>query len=245
MLLSILNMIQLHELLANPPLIHQEASGSLTSWQLSDEVLFFIHQSIDENSVTLETGAGISTIVFAIKGSYHTCITPSQEQVDRVKDYCLTHQISTDKIDFIIDFSEKVLPSLKTEKIDLILIDGSHAFPIPFIDWYYTYCKLKIGGKMIIDDTQIWTGWVLKQFLTLEPEWIITKNSPPRSAIFTKIKKYSQAKWYGQQAYIVRKSYLFIFSAKVHNFLRLLLDGKFERLAKLINSQLKTKYKKI
>ncbi|WP_019507292.1 class I SAM-dependent methyltransferase [Pleurocapsa sp. PCC 7319] len=231
-------MEKLQELLKNPPLIHEEAPGKLTSWQLSDEVLYFINNNINEDSITLETGTGISTILFAIKSSHHTCICPSEKQVDRIKSYCQRHQINTDKIDFKIDFSEKVLPSLNINKMDLVLIDGSHAFPIPFIDWYYTYQKLKVGGKIIIDDTQLWTGLVLKQFLNLEPEWKLNKNSPPRSAIFTKIQKYAQAKWYAQQPYIVKNSYFLIFKAKVQNFLRLLYVGDFHKLGKLIGNQL-------
>ncbi|MGL6337636.1 MAG: class I SAM-dependent methyltransferase [Waterburya sp.] len=238
-------MTRLQELLDNPPLIHEEASGKLTSWQLSDEVLYYINENINENSITLETGAGISTILFALKSSHHTCISPDQEQVNRIKKYCQQHQISTDKIDFKIDVSEEVLPSLNISNIDLVLIDGSHAFPIPFIDWYYTYQKLKVGGKMIIDDTQLWTGFVLKQFLTLEPEWKINKNSPPRSAIFTKIKKYTQPKWYAQQPYVVKNSYFFILNAKVKSFFQLLYDRKFDKLSKLIVNQLKMRYTKI
>lgn len=229
--------MNIQELLENPPLIHEEGSGKMTSWQLSDQVLHFINKNINENSVTLETGAGISTILFALKSSHHTCINPSQEQVDRIKEYCHSHQISTDKIDFQVDFSEKVLPSLDINNIDLILIDGSHAFPIPFIDWYYTYRQLKVGGKMIIDDTQLWTGLVLKQFLTLEPEWRINKNSPPRSAIFTKVKKYTEPKWYAQQPYIVKNSYFLIFAAKIKIFFQLLADKKFDKLSKLIFNQ--------
>lgn len=230
-------MTKLQELLHNPPLIHEEAPGKLTSWQLSDEVLYFINENVNENSVTLETGTGISTILFAIKASHHTCISPSQKQVERIKKYCHKHQINIDKIDFKIDFSEKVLPSLNINKIDLILIDGSHAFPIPFIDWYYTYQKLKVGGKIIVDDTQLWTGLVLKQFLILEPEWRFNKNSPPRSAIFTKIQKYAQTKWYAQQPYIVKNSYFYILKAKVKSFFRLLYVRDFNKLGKLIGNQ--------
>lgn len=230
-------MTKLQELLKNPPLMHEEATGELTSWQLSDEVLHFINENVHEDSVTLETGTGISTILFAIKSSHHTCISPSHKQVERIKRYCQKHQINTDKIDFKIDFSEKVLPSLNINQIDLILIDGSHAFPIPFIDWYYTYQKLNVGGKMIIDDTQLWTGLVLKQFLILEPEWKFNKKSPPRSAIFTKIQKYAQTKWYAQQPYIVKNSYFFILKAKVKSFFRLLYVRDFNKLGKLIGNQ--------
>lgn len=231
-------MINLQDLIENPPLIHEESSGQLTSWQLSDEVLNFIDENISKDSITLETGTGISTILFAIKSSHHTCINPNKKQVERIINYCKKHNINTDKIDFKLDVSEKVLPSLNIDHLDLILIDGSHAFPIPFIDWYYTYEKLKLGGKMIIDDTQLWTGWVLKKFLIFEPEWKFKKNSPPRSAIFTKVQKYENAKWYGQQPYIVKNSHLIILAAKFKRFLRLLGDRKFGQLSKLIGSQL-------
>lgn len=231
-------MANLQELIKNPPLIHEESSGQLTSWQLSDEVLDFIDDNINKDSITLETGTGISTILFAIKSSHHTCINPSKHQVERIKEYCKKHNICTNKIDFKIDVSEKVLPSLDVSKLDLILIDGSHAFPIPFIDWYYTYDKLKLGGKMIIDDTQLWTGWVLKKFLIFEPEWKLNKKSPPRSAIFTKVQKYEGAKWHGQQPYIVKNSHLIIVVAKLKRFLRLLGNRKFGKLSKLIGTQL-------
>lgn len=231
-------MTKLQDLLENPPMIHEESSGQLTSWQLSDDVLDFIDKNVNADSVTLETGTGISTILFAIKSSHHTCINPCEEQVNRIKEYCQAHQISTDKIDFKIDVSEKVLPSLNIDQIDLVLIDGSHAFPLPFIDWYYTYRKLKLGGKMIIDDTQLWTGLVLKQFLTLEPEWEFERNSPPRSAIFTKVEKYANTKWYGQQPYIVKNSYFFVLNAKFRIFLQLLGKGNFGKLSKLLGNQL-------
>ena len=231
-------MTQLQKLLENPPLIHKKASGEAISWQLSDEILHYIDQNVSEDSTTVETGAGISTILFAIKGSNHTCICPSQPQVDRIKAYCQQRQINIEKIEFKVDCSEDVLPSLKIDEIDLVLIDGSHAFPIPFIDWYYTYRKLSVGGTMIIDDTQLWTGLVLKQFLILEPEWKFQKNSPPRSAIFTKVEKYASAKWYGQQPYIVKNSSWFIFKAKVGIFLKLLYSRQFNKLSQLITNQL-------
>ena len=231
-------MTKLQNLLENPPSIHEEGSGQLTSWQLSDEVLHYINENVNEDSITLETGTGISTILFAIKSSHHTCISPCRKQVDRIKKYCQKHQISTDKIDFKIDVSERILPSLNVNELDLVLIDGSHAFPIPFIDWYYTYRKLKVGGKMIIDDTQLWTGLVLKQFLILEPEWRLKKNSPPRSAIFTKIKKYAGTKWHGQQPYIVKNSYFRVLNAKIKRFLWLLGSKKFSKLNQLIANQL-------
>ena len=225
------------QLLNNPPLLHAEASGKLTSWTLSNEVLHYIFHNIDRDSTTLETGAGVSTILFALKSSHHTCINPSQKQVDRIREYCHSNNISLDRVDFQVDVSEKVLPSLDVNPLDLILIDGSHAFPMPFIDWYYTYRQLKLGGRMIVDDTQLWTGFVLKQFLKLEPEWEFKRNSPPRSAIFTKVKKYADAKWYGEQAYVVRNSHFLVFMAKVEKVLGLFFSKNFDELGKLIGNK--------
>ncbi|MDJ0899105.1 MAG: class I SAM-dependent methyltransferase [Xenococcus sp. MO_188.B8] len=223
--------MNLQQLLKNPPKLHQESSGNLTSWQLSNEVLYFIDQQVNENSKTLETGAGISTVLFAIKSSHHTCIAPNQQQVNRIKEYCKKHQISTDRIDFKIDLSEKVLPNLDANELDCVLIDGSHSFPVPFIDWHYTYQNLKVGGKLIIDDTQIWTGKVLKKFLMSESEWEFQQESTPRTAIFTKVKPYTKNKWHGEQVYIVQNSRIPILVAKIKTGIRLLSNGDFSRLA--------------
>jgi len=40
-----------------------------------------IDEHIDSESKTLETGAGVSTVLFALKGTQHTCIVPDQAQV--------------------------------------------------------------------------------------------------------------------------------------------------------------------
>ena len=58
--------MDIHNLLNNPPKLHTDSLGKPISWQLDDEVLSFIHHNIDSKSKTLETGAGISTIIFAI-----------------------------------------------------------------------------------------------------------------------------------------------------------------------------------
>ena len=113
----------------------------------------------------METGAGISTILFAIKEANHTCIVPDPDLVSRIKSYCARMIVSVGRIDFRIDKSETTLPVLPIDQPDLVLIDGSHAFPTPFIDWYYTADKLRVGGMLMIDDTQLWTGHALKRFL--------------------------------------------------------------------------------
>ena len=156
--------MNLRELLNSPPVLH-ESDGKPITYTLSDEALSFIDEHINSGSKTLETGAGNSTILFALKGTEHTCIVPDKAQVERIKEFCRRNQISTEKIDFRIDGSENVLPHLRPTGLDLVLIDGCHGFPAPFIDWYYAGSGLKAGGILIVDDTQLWTGNVLRQFL--------------------------------------------------------------------------------
>jgi len=198
--------MNLQDLLNNPPVVHKFASGEPHSVGLRSEVLYFIDQHVGETSKTLETGAGISTVLFALKGTDHTCIVPYQYEVDRIKEYCAQHQISTYRINFQVDRSENVLPRLKPSELDLVLIDGSHGFPAPFIDWYYTVSGLKVGGTLVIDDTHVWTGEVLKKFLFSEPEWKLQEDFSLRTAAFIKLEEGSHLKEWDQQEYVMDQS---------------------------------------
>ncbi|AFZ22698.1 hypothetical protein Cylst_0338 [Cylindrospermum stagnale PCC 7417] len=217
--------MNLQVLLQNAPLLHEVTPGTLTSWQISDTTLNFLDKHINKNSKTLETGAGVSTLLFAIKGACHTCIVPDIKLVNRIREYCQNNQILPHKIDFHVDISERVLPSLTVDDLDLVLIDGRHAFPSPFIDWYYTCNKLKIGGMMIIDDTQIWTGSVLKNFLLSEPEWELKADLSSKTAVFVKLEESSHAKNWSEQRFIADKSRYSIATSKVNRGFEILSQG--------------------
>jgi hypothetical protein len=47
-------------------------------------------------------------------------------------------------------------------------VDFGHAFPFPFLDWYYTAAQLRVGGLVVIDDTQLRPVAILKEFLISE-----------------------------------------------------------------------------
>lgn len=175
------------ELLQARPMLYEDHTGRLYNWQMSDEVMCFLETHVTEFSTTLETGAGVSTVLFALKCAKHTCIVPFEREVNRIKTYCCEHKIATDKITFEMAYSDRCLPNLKTDGLDLILIDGGHAFPIPFLDWFYTADRLKVGGLLLIDDTQLWTGHSLKMFLLQEPEWKLEVDFPPKTVVFKKV----------------------------------------------------------
>lgn len=216
-------MIAIEELLADPPKLHVpssrygagEGSGvELTNqWKLSDEELLFINQHVGKSSRTLETGAGCSTILFAMLGSRHTCIVPDQTVVDRIFAFCKEKQIPTANVNFIIDISERALPQLKDRDFDLVLIDGRHGFPQPFLDWYYVAQLLKIGGYVVIDDLHIWVCEMLTSFLLSEGDWKLVHESLG-GCVFQKLGNSAHNKEWAFQSFVTKRSRQYSVSAK-------------------------------
>ena len=200
--------MNLAHILENPPLPHEDDVGQHVLWGITKEVSYFISEHVNDASYTLETGCGLSTVLFALSRARHICITPAQDEIERIKDYCMKNDIPTDQITFHPDISEIVLPGLKCEPLDLVLIDGRHGFPAPFIDFYYTAGKLKTGGFLIVDDTWLWTGEMLKQYLLLEPEWKHEAEFSPRTSVFRKLAEGSQSKEWCHQNFVVNHSRL-------------------------------------
>lgn len=230
------------KIIEDPPKIHHDSEGKLVSYSLDIESLKFINNYLGDNYVTLETGAGISTILFAEKSSQHTCIVPSRKQVENITNYCKQHSIKADRVTFIIDRSEEVLPNIEIEDLDLVLIDGRHAFPSPFIDWYYTSSRIKIGGLLIVDDTQLWTCQVLKNFLLQDPNWAPYKEFP-RTIIFKKINEVNHNRSWLFQPFVEQRSSLHPpgwrrrnFYLRIQNGIKLLRDGEFTNFLEKIVS---------
>lgn len=197
--------VELAELLAARPRLHR-AGNSRVSFALHDEVLRFIDSAVDEGSRTIETGAGVSTALFALKGTEHTCVVPLRTEVEDIRSWCVAAGISTERVRFEIGSSDRVLPALKSPSFDLVLIDGAHAFPIPFIDWYYAGRRLRLGGKLVVDDTNLWTGSVLRQFLRDQPGWDLLWELEGRSAIFERSGDEDPPYWL-DQPYVVQRSH--------------------------------------
>jgi len=187
------------ELLRNPPALHEYSrnkviptkaglvDGTYTnSWKLSNEDLRFIRKHVGPNSYTIETGAGCSTIVFALMGCHHTVIAPDNALFNRIVDYCAGHGIGRDQVNFECKCSEDVLPGCWTDLYDLALIDGRHGFPQPFFDWYYLSQMLKIGGYLILDDLHLYGSEILFNFMLNHPSWVLDHECLG-SATFKKI----------------------------------------------------------
>ena len=217
--------MDLDDILRKNPQFHRTGKGEPISYGLGKDTLAYIAEKITDGARTLETGAGHSTVLFASLGARHICVVPQSEELDRIIAFYQDHSVPLDKVQFILQRSEMALPTLTNDPLDLVLIDGNHAFPAPFIDWYYTADKIRVGGLLIIDDTEIWTARILRNFLLSEPEWRLDKEFSHRACSFTKVKDGGHLKGWGAQRYVQRHSYLYFWEFRIcsewANFIRL------------------------
>lgn len=198
--------MELRQLFADPPRVHTHADGRVRDdLALSKRTLRYLHRVLTQQSQTLETGVGASTVLFAMAGGRHAAITPDELEVARTRDYCRRRGISLRRVEFHLGYSEILLPNLSPMELDLVLIDGSHSFPTPFIDWYYTAPLLRIGGLLMIDDTQLWTCGTLASFLREESGWVRQRRLG-RTVTFRKCGLFERSRNWVDQPFVARRS---------------------------------------
>jgi hypothetical protein len=165
-------MVNLEKLIEDCPHFHAWPDGKPANWAVAPAVLRFIAASLRPGMQTLETGAGQTTVAFALSGARHIAITPDRDQAQRIKEYCRANGI-VDSITFIHGSSDIVLPSGENipDRLDFVLIDGAHRFPFPIIDWHYTAPRVPVGGIVAVDDCRMPSVKILHDFLVGEAEW--------------------------------------------------------------------------
>jgi predicted O-methyltransferase YrrM len=191
-------MIDVEHLLAAPPRFHGCDGVTTDAWRLDDAALLFLAAQLRSGMQTIETGAGVSTIVFALTGVRHTCVVPDRKVVQRIQHFSREHDVSLRNIDFVVERSEFALPGLAACGYDVALIDGRHGFPAPFIDWFYISNRLRRGGVVLLDDTWIWTGKVLADFLDATPGWRRCAALPNSAAFVKECDGAEHAEWVEQ-----------------------------------------------
>jgi predicted O-methyltransferase YrrM len=169
------------------------------------ELARFLFASVSEESKTLETGSGISTLAFALRQARHIAITPNASEVESIRTYAADNQISLDRVEFVMEPSERYLPHCKAEDLDLVLIDGKHAFPWPIIDWFFTADKLKQNGIVVLDDLQMSSVSMLGDFLREDPRWQLERSFGRRTLVLKKISQSVHDVAWHMQPYITRR----------------------------------------
>jgi hypothetical protein len=135
----------------------------------------------------LETGCGATTVIFAAAGTEHIAVSPSAEEHERVRAWCAVNGIDTRNVRFAVGTSDSVLPTLDVDRLDVVLIDGAHAFPHPIVDWQLGGRRLRVGGALLLDDLPIPSVGVLFRYLAADPHWHLEAILDERAAVFRKI----------------------------------------------------------
>lgn len=171
----------LDEVIADPPQVHPGSAHG--SWLTDRRCYQFMARTLADGAATLETGLGVSTVLFARWGCRHRCVVGSENEVERLTAYASERSIDMGAVTFEMGHSEDVLPGLALGELDLVLIDGGHGFPTPVIDWFYGCRTLKVGGVAIVDDLQLpAVSDYLARYLQLDPSWDDVAREPKWAA---------------------------------------------------------------
>lgn len=183
-------------------LLHETAGfhggATVSDLRIGNEVLEYIFNTTDSSMTTLETGSGFTTAVFAMRGCRHTAIAPFKNEFERIKTWCTERNISCDNISFIDGKSQEVLPRLMLPKLDMVVLDGAHEFPMPYVDFAYTYEAIKVGGRLVVDDLPIASVAMLAHFLNTEQgRWKAIMGND-KTMIFEKLCEFGRIDWFRQ-----------------------------------------------
>jgi SAM-dependent methyltransferase len=178
-------MLTFRDLIEQPPLIQ---SARTITWGIRPALAQFLDNAVGPGSVTLETGAGLRTLVILRRHPrQHTAVQPMADEFAVILEYAERHRIDIRGFRPILARSPDWLPFADLPELDLVLIDGAHAFPVPFLDWYYGAQKLKVGGLMVVEDTHLLTGTMLADFMGADPTWEqVVRDAVSHFAIYRK-----------------------------------------------------------
>ena len=191
-------------MLSGRPKFHGQTNAGTQDYAIEEPVLRWILDHAPAGGQTLETGCGYTTIAFALRSSRHTAISPFPGEHELIRRWCADNGVPTVGIEFIAAPSQRVVPQITGRAFDMVLIDGDHAFPAPFIDWYYTAEMVKQNGYVLVDDTQLVTGKILRDFLLDETGRWVLDSEIGKTAIFRRVtaSPVVEGLWWGQQPYV-------------------------------------------
>jgi predicted O-methyltransferase YrrM len=127
------------------------------SMAVAPEVIRYLAKIVKPDHLTVETGAGQTTIALAGLARHHIAVAPiERETLELINGYMDRVGIPRERVTFVLESSETALSKLSiAEKLDFAFIDGCHGYPFPSLDWHFIDLQLKVGGIIGFDNTEI------------------------------------------------------------------------------------------
>ena len=172
------------QLRREPPGLH---AGGSEYWGLAWEALEWLERELRPGMATLETGSGASTLVFAAAGTVHEAVTPEANEEVRFRAEAERRGVDASRVEFRIGVSHKVLPQLEPRPLDLVLIDGAHGFPYPILDWWHVAPRVKVGGRVLLDDAYMPPVRAIVDAVRADPAWRVEAPASFRTAVVHKV----------------------------------------------------------
>src|SRR3984957_3942723 len=135
-----------------------------------------------------ETGCGGSTIVLSHVSKHHTAFAIEGEErtITGLRQYS---GFRADTVVFLEGETRRPLPLHRFEgRLDLALLDGPHAYPLPQLEFAYLFPHIKEGGWLALDDVQIPSVHELVRFLRMESS-LVLEEVVVRTAFFRKVRE--------------------------------------------------------
>jgi predicted O-methyltransferase YrrM len=125
------------------------------------------HAGAREIRQSVETGCGATTLLLSHLSNHHTVF--ALDVGASVANVRRSPLLRAEAVRFVEGPSQRTLPQHRfTEKLQLALIDGPHAYPFPDLEYYLLYPHLEPGALLILDDIHIPTIHNLFQFLRFD-----------------------------------------------------------------------------
>lgn len=94
-----------------------------------------------------------------------------------------------ERVVFVEGETRCTLPSHAfADRLDLVLLDGPHAYPLPQLEYVYLFPQVRVGGWMVLDDIQIPSVHELFRFMKMEST-VVLEQVIVRTAFFRKVRE--------------------------------------------------------
>jgi precorrin-6B methylase 2 len=135
---------------------------------------------------TAETGCGGSSIVLSHASERHTTFAINGEN-RTIEELRKQSDLRAQHVTFVEGETRTTLPHYQfEEELDLVLLDGPHAYPLPQIEFAYLFPRIRLGGWLVLDDVQIPSVYELFRFLTKESS-VVLEEVAVRTAFFRRV----------------------------------------------------------